>query len=195
MNNQNRITILLTLLLSSAVFGSPIFNKIKCTNSSDGKAQVINNVLECDLQASFYDQNFLLKQSFGITKAIILYSNIRLNISPLMLMRILGENTIRLPSHLAYLKIILKDGADNEQILVISMVIKIILKKTGSLCDFRFIDFKPNISDFKSPHLPDWLSKGIEKIINNNQKLRQEILKLANTSVIQARRELELCKK
>lgn len=192
---KNQVAILFLVLLPSAVFGSPIFNEIKCTNSPDGKAQVINNVLECDLQASFYDQHFLMKQSFGIVKAIILSSNIRLDVSPLKLMKILGENTIRLPSHLGSLKIMIEDGTDKEQILVISMTLKIILRKTGGLCDINFVDFKPNISNLNSPNLPDWLSKGIEKIINNNQRLRQEILKLANTSAVQARRELGLCRK
>jgi len=193
MNNQ--VAILLTLLLPSTVFGIPIFNEIKCTNSLDGKAQVINNVLECDLHASFYNQPVLMKQSFGIVKAIILSSNIRLDIGPLMLMKILGENTIRLPSHLGSLKIFIENSNETEQILEISMTLNLILRKTGGLCDFNFVDFKPNISEFKSPHLPNWLATGIEKIINNNQGFRREILKLANTSAIQARGELGLCRK
>jgi hypothetical protein len=195
MNNRQMLVILFIVLLPSTVFGIPIFNQIKCANSPDGKAQVINNVLKCDLEALFYDQDFWIKQSFDIIKEIVFYSNIRLDVSPLMLMKILGENTIRLPSHLAYLKIIIKDGTDKEQILVISMTLKIFLRKTGGLCDFNFVDFKPNISDFNSPLLPEWLSKGIEKIINNNQRLRREILKLANTSAVQARKELGLCQK
>ena len=195
MNNRKFIAILFILLLPSAVFGAPIFNQIKCTNSKSGKAQVINNVLKCDLQALFYDQHFMRKQSFGIVKAIIFYANIRLDVSPLMLMKILGENTIRLPRHLAYLEIIIEDGTDKEQSLVVSMTLNLILRKTGGICDFKFVDFKPNVSEFNSPHLPEWLSKGFEKIINNSQILRREILKLVNSSAVQARRELGLCKK
>ncbi len=196
MNNRKLIAILLILLLPSAVFGTPIFNQIKCANSPDGKAQVINNEFQCDLEASFYNQDFLMKQSFGIVKAIVFYSNIRLDISPLRLMKLLSDNTIILPSNLAYLKIIINDADTNkEQILVISMTIQVIIKKTGGLCNFKLIDFNPTISDFKSPLLPMWLSKGIEKIINNNQTLGREILKLANTSLVQARQELGLCQK
>jgi len=198
MNNRKMLVILFLFLLPSlptAVFGSQIFNQIKCANSPTGKAQVINNVLKCDLQAVFYDTKFMKKQSFGIVKAIIFYANIRLDISPLMLMKILSENTIKLPRHLAYLQIIIEDGTDKEQSLVISMTLNLILRKKGGMCDFKFVDFQPNVSEFKSPLLPQWLSKGFEKLINNSQQLRREILKLVNTSAIQARRELGLCRK
>ena len=200
MNNRKMLVILFIFLLPTlptVVFGSPIFNQITCANSPNGKAQVINNVLKCDLQAVFYDTNFLKKQSFGIVKSIIFYANIRLDISPLMLMKLLSENTIKLPRHLAYLQIIIEneDGTDKEQSLVISMTLNLILRKKGGMCDFKFVDFKPNVSEFKSPLLPEWLSKGFEKIINNSQMLRREILKLVNSSAVQARRELGLCRK
>jgi len=61
------------------------------------------------------------------------------------------------------------------------------------LCDLTFVDFKPNVNDVSSPNLPTWVSQGIEKILNNNPQIREQMLKLANDAALKVRTNFIIC--
>ena len=70
------------------------------------------------------------------------------------------------------------------------MNINPVFTKTGDICDLKFVEFEPNISDLSSPNLPKWISKGAEKFINNNRRLKNKMLKLANDAAIKIRAKI-----
>jgi hypothetical protein len=180
------------LLLSSVVFSDPLSNNVGCTNSKDGKPRVIDNVLECDLRTSFEDKN-IAQQTLGIVRRIDLSSDIRLEVNLQTVMTILGEKTITFPSQPLLVDIVMGTISGKEQVLPISMKVNPVLTKTGGLCDLTFVDFKPNVNDVSCPNLPTWVSQGIEKILNNDPQIREQMLKLANDAALQVRTNFIIC--
>jgi len=151
---------------------------------------VINNVLKCDLQTSFDDEGKLAKRTFGIVRRIDFSSDIRLDVNPQTVMTILGADTITFPIQPLSAAIVMGTSKGKERVLPISMNINPVFTKTGDICDLKFVEFEPNISDLSSPNLPKWISKGAEKFLNNNRRLKNKMLKLANDAAIKIRAKI-----
>ncbi len=181
------------ILLFAILFTSPILladsllDKIKCVNSEDEKPKIINNVLECDLRTS-YDE-VLAKKTFGFVKRIDFVSDIKLTVTPQTLIKILGENTITLPTQPVSVNIVV----GNEQVLPTTMKVNPIFTKTGEICSLKFTDVEPNISELNSFFLPNWVTKSIEKLLNNSKKVKSNILKFANDAALKVQKQ-SFCK-
>ncbi|RKZ83696.1 MAG: hypothetical protein DRR19_18745 [Candidatus Parabeggiatoa sp. nov. 1] len=104
------------LLLSLVVFSDPLSDDVGCTNSKDGKPQIINNVLKCHLRTSFEDKS-IKQQTLGIVRRIDLSSDIRLDVNLQTVMTILGEKTITFPSQLLLVDIVMGTKSGKEQVL------------------------------------------------------------------------------
>jgi len=177
--NKNHLLIYSILLISSSAFSKDII----CANSPDGKPVIKNQVLSCDLRTS--SSNNLLRKTFGLVETVKISSDIRLKLNPHNLDSILGEDKISLPKHPVSANLIMNGGG---QILHTTMMVNPVLTKTGEeICDLKFIDFQPNISNFQSPDLPSWILKGIERTLNNSQSLHNKVLKIANQAVAKLR--------
>ena len=177
--NKTHLVIYSILLISSSAFSKDIL----CANSPDGKPVIKNQLLICDLRTS--SSNNLLRKTFGLVETVEISSDIRLKVNPQNLHSILGEDKISLPKHPVSANLIMNG---REQVLHTTMMVNPVLTKTGEeICDLKFIDFQPNISNFQSPDLPSWILKGIEKTLNHNQSLHNKVLKLANQAAAKLR--------
>ncbi len=178
--NKIHLVIYSMLLISSSAFAKDIL----CANSPDGKPVIKNQLLICDLRTSSNNKS-LLRRSFGLVQAVEISSDIRFKLNPQELHTILGENKISLPKHPVSANLIMNGGG---QILHTTMMVNPVLTKTGEdICDLKFIDFQPNISNFQSPDLASWILKGIEKTLNHNQSLHNKVLKIANQAMAKLR--------
>jgi hypothetical protein len=189
------IFIIIGLSFSNTVFSKTVPNEFKCINSPDNKPQMVDNVLQCDLRSAFDNNGAIAKQTFGIVQRIDIASDIRLELNPQTIMTILGEDTITLPTQPLTANIVMGKIDGKEQILPISMKLNPVFTKTGEVCELKFVDLKPNISEFHSPQLPNWVSKGIEKILNNSGLLRKKMLILANQAAVKLRTQFFFCGK
>lgn len=188
--NKIHLVIYSILLISSSAFSKDII----CANSPDGKPVIKNQLLICDLRTSSNDKS-LLRRSFGLVQAVEISSDIRLEVNPQELHTILGEDKISLPKHPVSANLIMRNINGKGQVLHTSMMVNPVLTKTGEeICDLKFIDFQPNISNFQSPDLPRWILKGIEKTLNNNQSLHNKVLKIANQAAAKLRVKSGACK-
>lgn len=177
--NKIHLVIYSVLLISSSAFSKDIV----CANSPDGKPVVKNQLLSCDLRTS--SSNNLLRKTFGLVETVKISSDIRLKVNPQNLHSILGEDKISLPKHPVSANLIMNGGG---QILQTTMMVNPVLTKTGEdICDLKFIDFQPNISNFQSPDFPSWILKGIEQTLNNSQSLNKKVLKIANQAAAKLR--------
>jgi hypothetical protein len=177
--NKIHLVIYSILLISSSAFAKDII----CANSPDGKPVVKNQLLSCDLRTS--SSNNLLRKTFGLVETVEISSDIRLKVNPQNLHSILGEDKISLPKHPVSANLIMNG---REQVLHTTMMVNPVLTKTGEeICDLKFIDFQPNISNFQSPDLLSWILKGIENTLNNSQSLHKKVLKIANQAAAKLR--------
>ena len=196
MNNKLTMAIIIIgLSVAETASSKTVPNEFKCINSPDNKPQVVDNVLQCDLRSAFDNHGSIAKQTFGIVQRIDFASDIRLELNPQTIMTILGEDTITFPTQPLTANIVIGKSEGKEQILPISMKLNPVFTKTGEICDLKFVDLKPNISEFRSPKLPNWISKGIEKILNNSGLLRQKMLVLANQAAVKLRTQVFFCGK
>ena len=178
------IGIYLCAFLSSAVNAQ---EDIKCTNSQDGKPVLNGSIIECTLRASFNDNGRLNTQTFNLVQRIEVSLNISLDSSPPALLTILKEESIKFPPQQISVAIVM----GNNQTLPASMTTSPEFKKTGStFCDLNFTEVSLNVTNFKSPNLPQWVSRGIEQIINSNQQIRGNILELGRNAVSKLRAKI-----
>jgi hypothetical protein len=183
---KTHLVIYLILFISSSAFAKDVI----CANSSDGKPVIENQLLICDLRTSSNNKS-LLRKTFGLVEAVEISSDIRLKVNPQELHTVLGEDKISLPAHPVSANLIMNGKG---QVLHTSMIVNPVLTKTGEeICDLKFIDFQPNISNFQSPELPSWILKGIEKTLNNNQSLHNKVLKIANQAAAKLRAKSGAC--
>ncbi len=175
------------LFVSPFVSANSLLDKIKCVNSEDEKPKIVDNVLECDLRTS-YDEN-LSKKTFGFVKRIDFASDIQITVNPQTLIKILGENTITLPTQPVSVDIVV----GNEQILPTTMEVNPVFTKTGDICSLKFTGVKPNISKLKNAFLPNWVTTSIEKLLNNSKKVKVKMLKFANDAALKVRNQ-SFCK-
>jgi hypothetical protein len=195
MNKLKMAVIIIGLSFFNTAFSKTVPNEFKCINSPDNKPQMVDNVLQCDLRSAFDNNGTIAKQTFGIVQRIDIASDIRLELNPQTIMTILGEDTITLPTQPLTANIVMGKIDGKEQILPISMKLNPVFTKTGEVCELKFVDLKPNISEFHSPQLPNWVSKGIEKILNNSGLLRKKMLILANQAAVKLRTQFFFCGK
>jgi hypothetical protein len=198
MNNKLKMAVIFIIIcmsFSKMAFSKTVPNEFKCINSPDNKPQVLDNVLQCDLRTAFDNNGSIAKQTFGIVQRIDFASDIRIKLNPQTIMTILGEDTITFPTQPLTANIVMGKSEGKEQVLPISMKLNPVFTKTGEVCDLKFVDLKPNISEFSSPKLPNWISKGIENILNNSGLLRKKMLILANQAAVKLRTQFFFCGK
>ncbi|MBE9562082.1 MAG: hypothetical protein IMF12_04380 [Proteobacteria bacterium] len=183
-----KITVLFIILFASPIIlADSLLDKIKCINTTDEKPEIIDDILKCDLRTS-YDEK-LAKKTFGFVKRIDFASDIELKVTLETLNKILKEHTITLPTQPVSVNIIV----GNEQVFPTTMQVNSVLTKTGDVCSLKFTDVKPNISDLDSSFLPDWVTKNVEKLLNNSKKVKEKILKFANDAALKIRNK-SFCK-
>jgi hypothetical protein len=186
---KTHLVIYSILLISSSAFAKDI----QCINSSDGKPVIENQLLICDLRTSSNNKS-LLRKTFGLVQTVEISSDIRLKVNPQELHTVLGEDKISLPAHPVSANLIMRNINGKGQVLHTTMIVNPVLTKTGEeICDLKFIDFQPNISNFQSPDLPSWILKGIEKTLNKNQSLHNKVLKIANQAAAKLRAKSGAC--
>ena len=174
-----KFVLLFTILfISPLISADSLLDKIKCINSEDEKPTIVDNILKCDLRTS-YDEK-LAKKTFGFVKRIDFASDIQLTVNPQTLMKILGENTITLPTQPVSVNIIV----GNEQVLPTTMKVNPVFTKIGDICSLKFTDVEPNITELNSSFLPNWITTNIEKLLNNSKQLKTKILKFTNDAVL-----------
>ncbi|MDM8567010.1 hypothetical protein QUF74_15335, partial [Candidatus Halobeggiatoa sp. HSG11] len=163
------------------VLAYSLLDTIKCINSEDEKPKIVDNVLECDLRTS-YDEN-LSKKTFGFVKRIDFASDIELKVAPQTLIKILGEQTITLPTQPVLVDIVM----GNDHVLPTTMKVSPVLTKTGDICSLKFTDVEPNISNLNSSFLPSWVTNNVEKLLNNSERVKDRILKFTNDAALKIR--------
>ncbi len=163
--------IIALMLLSSLVFAN-------CTNTKNGALKIHRGTITCDLkiQEPIKDRRIRF-----LVQAVKVEATLKYDILSLFAQLANHPNEISLPA-LSGFKVSLIMG-DKTLPIDMDMQPTYKIKSNGSVCSLTVIGFEPRVSNLKSKYLPSWLAKTLEDYINQDVKLKKDVLSKARKAL------------